>query len=548
METLVQRLEQAVIRLEQVSVNIQVSNGMANGDFNGINGGVCQSVEAFDLLLLGPVAEYLKNSHAIGEDVEKHAEMVNNALQLQRSFLKMAATHQEPAQVELADLLKPISEKIQEIQAFRERNRGSRLFNHLSAVSESIPALGWVAMSQKPVPYVKEMNDAAIFYTNRVLKDYKDSDKRHVEWVQSYLSIWTDLQAFIKQHHTTGLVWSKTGPIAPQSLFAHSPVAPCPPPPPPPGPPPVFTDEPPQDQSATAKHSALFAELNQGEAITKGSQADAPQGLKSSDPAAEGGEREGGNARKKRRSRRRKCRRGDEGGCGLNQQLQSPRSTTVQRSSLFDQLNQGADITKALKHVSKDQMTHKNPALRSQGGEHHSSPSKTLNPGGTSTKAPPKKRPPLLELEGKKWRVEYFEQAHDLLIEETELRQVVYVFGCSHSTLQIKGKINSIIVDNCKKLGLVFDNVVGIVEIINSKDIQLQVMGRVPTISINKTEGCQVYLSKDAVDCEIVSAKSSEMNILVPQDDDYREFPVPEQFKTVWDGSKLVTEPTEIAG
>ena len=35
-------------------------------------------------------------------------------------------------------------------------------------------------------------------------------DKRHVEWVRSYLSIWTELQAFIKQHHTTGLVWSKT--------------------------------------------------------------------------------------------------------------------------------------------------------------------------------------------------------------------------------------------------------------------------------------------------------------------------------------------------
>lgn len=27
-----------------------------------------------------------------------------------------------------------------------------------------------------------------------------------------------------------------------------------------------------------------------------------------------------------------------------------------------------------------------------------------------------------------------------------------------------------------------------------------------------------------------------------------REFPVPEQFKTVWNGAKLVTEPTEIAG
>lgn len=109
-------------------------------------------------------------------------------------------------------------------------------------------------------------------------------------------------------------------------------------------------------------------------------------------------------------------------------------------------------------------------------------------------------------------------------------------------------------------------------------------LGTVPTISVNKTEGCQIYLSKDALSCDIISAKSSEMNVLIPGGDDYvsvwheaaelqmetteralvfvldaalqpsprfvlqREFPVPEQFKTVWDGTKLVTEPTEIAG
>lgn len=49
-------------------------------------------------------------------------------------------------QNDVAALLKPISEKIQEIQTFRERNRGSTMFNHLSAVSESIPALGWIAV------------------------------------------------------------------------------------------------------------------------------------------------------------------------------------------------------------------------------------------------------------------------------------------------------------------------------------------------------------------------------------------------------------------
>ncbi|KAI5622791.1 adenylyl cyclase-associated protein 2 [Silurus asotus] len=468
MEALVERLEQAVIRLEAVSAKLQGCSGsLSNGEINGFNG-ESQCMDAFDHLLKGPLAEYLKNSQIIGGDVAQHAEMVHNALQVQKIFLKLASTHQEPSQTELADLLRPISEQIGQIQNFREKNRGSHLFNHLSAVSESIPALGWVAVNQKPGPYVKEMNDAAIFYTNRVLKDYKDIDPCHVEWVRSYLSIWTDLQAFIKQHHTTGLVWSKTVPVAPSSLFISEPTAPCSPPPPPP----PFTDEGPK-----------------------------------------------------------------------------PDNSAVQRSALFAQLNQGMAITKGLKHVGDEQKTHKNPNLRSQGGTSQASPSKASS---SSNPIPAKKRSPVLELEGKKWRVaspEHQEQVHDLVIEETELKQVVYVFSCNNSTLQIKGKVNSIIVDNCKKLGLVFENVVGIFEIINSRDIRLQVLGKVPTISVNKTEGCHIYLSKESLNCEIVSAKSSEMNILVPQeDDDYREFPVPEQFKTVWDGSKLVTEPSEITG
>ncbi|XP_034016392.1 adenylyl cyclase-associated protein 2 [Thalassophryne amazonica] len=473
MEGLMERLERAVTRLEHVSTMIQASSGVTNGDYvNGIDGGLSQCVEAFDLLLRGPVSEYLNKSRSMGNEVEKHAEMVIDALQTQRTFLKMAATHQEPAQTALQDLFKPISNHIQEIQNFRERNRGSSFFNHLSAVSESVPALGWVAVSQKPGLYVKEMNDAAIFYTNRVLKDFKEIDTRHVDWVHSYLSIWTELQSYIKQHHTTGLVWSKSGPIAPSSFF-DPPSAPCPPPPPPPPPPSgspsvlVDNDSQCQVDTAAAQHSALFA-----------------------------------------------------------------------------QLNQGMDITKGLKHVKNEQKTHKNPNLRSQ-----APPSKTRTSGAAKApRAASQKKTPLLQLEGKKWRVENFEQNHELVIEETELKQVVYIFSCANCTVQIKGKINSIITDNCKKLGLVFENVVGIVEIINSKSIELQVLGTVPTISINKTEGCQVYLSKQSLHCDIVSAKSSEMNILIPQGDDYREFPVPEQFKTIWDGSKLVTEPTEIAG
>lgn len=136
-----------------------------------------------------------------------------------------------------------------------------------------------------------------------------------------------------------------------------------------------------------------------------------------------------------------------------------------------------------LKHVSDDQKIHKNPNLRLQ-----ATPIKTKSPETVnSPRAAVQKKTPLLELEGKKWRVvremftfflrddsqrkiwyfihcrkplpliicvicsllllqENFEQKHDLAIEETELKQVVYVFNCNNSTLQIKGKINSIIV------------------------------------------------------------------------------------------------------
>ncbi|XP_012412907.1 adenylyl cyclase-associated protein 2 isoform X2 [Trichechus manatus latirostris] len=407
MQGLMERLEQAVVRLELLSAGSHRPPGDC-GEVNDVNAGVAPSVEAFDKLMNSMVAEFLKNSRILAGDVETHAEMVHSAFQAQRAFLLMASRYQQPQENDVATLLKPISEKIQEIQTFREQNRGSDMFNHLSAVSESIPALGWIAV----------------------------------------------------------------GPVASTasaSAFSPGPgLPPPPPPPPPPGPPPLFGTEGGKEEPSPSR-SALFAQLNQGEAITKG-----------------------------------------------------------------------------LRHVTDDQKTYKNPGLRAQGGQTRS-PTKSHTPSPTSpTSYPPQKHAPVFELEGKKWRVEYQEDRNDLMITDAELKQVAYIFKCNKSTLQMKGKINSVTIDNCKKFGLVFDSVVGIVEVINAKDIYIQVMGKVPTISINKTEGCHIYLSEDALDCEIVSAKSSEMNILIPQDGDYREFPVPEQFKTTWNGSKLVTEPAEI--
>lgn len=71
-------------------------------------------------------------------------------------------------------LIKPLQEGISAVTDIREANRGSPLFNHLSAVSESIGVLGWVTVDPKPHKAVEEFLESAQFYGNRVLKDAKD--------------------------------------------------------------------------------------------------------------------------------------------------------------------------------------------------------------------------------------------------------------------------------------------------------------------------------------------------------------------------------------
>ena len=56
-------------------------------------------MQAFDSLLAGPVAEYLKISKEIGGDVQKHAEMVHTGLKLERALLVTASQCQQPAGV-----------------------------------------------------------------------------------------------------------------------------------------------------------------------------------------------------------------------------------------------------------------------------------------------------------------------------------------------------------------------------------------------------------------------------------------------------------------
>lgn len=419
------------------------------------------SVYGFQDILSGPFAQYLQLSTKIGGDVAQQADFVNKAFNAQLAFIQLASTSSQPGQDQLGSLLKPTIEQISAIQDFREKHRTSPFFNHLSAISESIPALGWVCVSPTPGPHVKEMNDSGQFYTNRVLKEWKEKDTTHVEWARSWVQTLAELQQYIKQHHTTGLVWSgKTAPSVPGGPGG-------PPPPPPPVLPPI-------------------ADMSLGAGADDG------------------------------------------------------------RSALFAQINRGEDITKGLKRVTAEMQTHKNSTLRS-GPAPFKAPTASIKPVAKPVAV---SKPPVFNRDGKKWLIEYQKGNTGLVVEGAEMNNVVYVFRCENSTITIKGKINSIFLDSCKKCSVLFDTVVSSIEFVNCQSVQMQVLGHVPTISIDKTDGCQMYLSEKSKNVEIISSKSSEMNVLLPKgaSGDYTEHPIPEQYKTTITGTGLSTICVESLG
>ena len=72
--------------------------------------------------------------------------------------------------------MSPTQVALDAVTQVREKNRASKLFNHLAAVGEGISALGWVTMEGvEAAKYVGEMRDASQFYGNRVIREYKDT-------------------------------------------------------------------------------------------------------------------------------------------------------------------------------------------------------------------------------------------------------------------------------------------------------------------------------------------------------------------------------------
>ncbi|VDP73922.1 unnamed protein product [Echinostoma caproni] len=142
------------------------------------------------------------------------------------------------------------------------------------------------------------------------------------------------------------------------------------------------------------------------------------------------------------------------------------------RNALFAAINRGEAITSGLRKVTDDMKTHKNPALRAAQTTPIKPPKPTQQQTETQNRTPSAPAKGVLELRENKW-----------------------------------------------KTGVVFEHLISSLDVVNCQSVQVQSMGQLATVNIDKTDGCQVYLSADSKFANVITAKSSEINMLIPKDD-----------------------------
>ncbi|KAF3904866.1 hypothetical protein ABW20_dc0106568 [Dactylellina cionopaga] len=452
------------------------------------------SIQDFDELGR-QVTEFEALSAEIDPLLAEQAKLVGKGFLAQRLFLLVSIKSKKPdiASKEFLDLIKDMQSYMSFVNEHRDTNRSSPLLNHLSMVSEAVPALAWVTLDTKPAEFVSEMANAGQFYGNRVIKEYKEKDKagrKHIDWVRSWYSICKSLEEYVRKYHLRGISWNREGgdaleimanlkssaSAAPPSAAPTPPGSVLPPPPPPPGPPPPPFIEEPKKESGS-----------------------------------------------------------DMG-------------------AVFAQLNQGSNVTSGLRKVEKSEMTHKNPSLRASSQVPEVPIARSKSPGPQAKPKPAhmkQKKPPRMELDGGKWIIENYDTEEPVILENVERNHSVFVYRCKNTTIQIKGKLNAISMNECEKTNVVLENLVSGVDVIKSKKFAFQILGTVPTITVDQCDGGTLYVSKESLGIEVYTSKTTAFNIYVPgekEDDDYVECPIPEQIKSSIKGQGLVSEIVEHAG
>ena len=138
-----------------------------------------------------------------------------------------------------------------------------------------------------------------------------------------------------------------------------------------------------------------------------------------------------------------------------------------------------------------------------------------VQPQNQPPSQPPAKKAPVRENRMGNWFVQHHEgQVLDFTAEEAQMKSAFFVENCSKCTIKIdKSKIKSVVLSRSENIELVVRDCISGVEIMNSKAVNLRILGAAPSVSIDKSEKVHVVLNGENKATEILSSKVSQLNI-----------------------------------
>jgi len=170
--------------------------------------------------------------------------------------------------------------------------------------------------------------------------------------------------------------------------------------------------------------------------------------------------------------------------------------------------------------------------------------------GGRFAKGPKGDPIKVLQEAQNTWFLQNYDGDHNITLDEADKSHVVRITDCRNCTVKLSSRVKAVAIDNCERITVQTNDVISAVEAMNSDRIKVQVTGKVNLFSIDKCDGCNIWLNKESLAAEIVTSKSSEMNVTIPDDkgDEYDtiEIAIPEQFKNTIVGRKIKSEVSDL--
>ena len=94
------------------------------------------------------------------------------AFEAERTYLLVTTKAKHP-EGQPPELMTDIHKCLSIVDDYKESNRGSPQFTHLSAVAEGIVGLGWI-VEKRPADFVSGVLSGAQYFGNKILKEQKD--------------------------------------------------------------------------------------------------------------------------------------------------------------------------------------------------------------------------------------------------------------------------------------------------------------------------------------------------------------------------------------